>query len=52
LIDGGAGALPETITTGTAAAARPPEFQKAFTPTERLQRIEFQQGVVLPPYFT
>jgi len=36
------------------ASALPREFQKAFTPTERLQLvwIEFEQGVTPPPYFT
>jgi hypothetical protein len=36
------------------ASALPREFQKAFTPTERLQFvwIEFAQGVTPPPYFT
>jgi multidrug resistance efflux pump len=54
-IDAGAGALPGTIARiGTVASALPREFQKAFTPTERLQLvwIEFQQGVTPPPYFT
>jgi multidrug efflux pump subunit AcrA (membrane-fusion protein) len=54
-IDAGAGALPGTIARiGTVASALPREFQKAFTPTERLQLvwIEFEQGVTPPPYFT
>src|SRR5215831_5411285 len=55
-IDAGAGAaLPGTIARiGTVASALPREFQKAFTPTERLQLvwIEFKQGVIPPPYFT
>ncbi|HET9244356.1 MAG TPA: HlyD family efflux transporter periplasmic adaptor subunit [Xanthobacteraceae bacterium] len=54
-IDAGAGALPGTIARiGTVASALPREFQKAFTPTERLQLvwIEFKQGIIPPPYFT
>ena len=54
-IDTGAGALPGAIARiGTVASALPREFQKAFTPTERLQLvwIEFEQGVTPPPYFT
>jgi len=54
-IDVGAGALSGTIARiGTVASALPREFQKAFTPTERLQLvwIEFQQDVTPPPYFT
>jgi len=54
-IDTGAGALPGSIARiGTVASALPREFQKAFTPTERLQLvwIEFEQGVTPPPYFT
>lgn len=54
-IDAGAGALPGIIARiGTVASALPREFQKAFTPTERLQLvwIEFAQGVTPPPYFT
>jgi multidrug resistance efflux pump len=54
-IDAGTGALPGTVSRiGTVAAALPREFQKAFTPTERLQLIwiEFDSGVTPPPYFT
>jgi membrane fusion protein, multidrug efflux system len=54
-IDAGTGALPGTISRiGAVASALPREFQKAFTPTERLQLIwiEFQNGVIPPPYFT
>lgn len=54
-IDAGAGALPGTISRiGAVASALPREFQKAFTPTERLQLIwiEFVNGVAPPPYFT
>ena len=54
-IDVGNGKLPGTISRiGTVASALPREFQKAFTPTERLQLIwiEFDKGVTPPPYFT
>src|SRR5262249_50134781 len=54
-IDAGASALPGTIARiGTVASALPREFQKAFTPTERLQLVwvEFEQDVRPPPYFT
>jgi multidrug efflux pump subunit AcrA (membrane-fusion protein) len=54
-IDAGTGALSGTISSiGTVASALPREFQKAFTPTERLQLIwiEFEKGVTPPPYFT
>jgi multidrug resistance efflux pump len=54
-IDTGAGALAGTISRIDAvASALPREFQKAFTPTERLQLIwiEFEQGITPPPYFT
>src|SRR5262249_8472099 len=54
-IDAGAGALPGMISRiGPVASALPREFQKAFTPTERLQLIwiEFERGVTPPPYFT
>jgi membrane fusion protein, multidrug efflux system len=54
-IDAGTGALPGTISRiGAVASALPREFQKAFTPTERLQLIwvEFEKGVTPPPYFT
>src|SRR5262249_2273940 len=54
-IDAGAGTLPGTISgIGAVASALPREFQKAFTPTERLQLIwiEFETGVTPPPYFT
>jgi len=38
----------------TVAGALPREFQKSFAPTERQQfiRIEFDEGVVPPPYLT
>jgi multidrug efflux pump subunit AcrA (membrane-fusion protein) len=54
-IDTGAGALPGRITRiDTVASALPREFQKAFSPTERLQLIwiEFAPDVTPPPYFT
>jgi multidrug resistance efflux pump len=54
-IDAGTGALPGTVSRiGTVASALPREFQKAFTPTERLQLIwiEFDKDVMPPPYFT
>jgi multidrug resistance efflux pump len=54
-IDAGAGAIAGTIARiGTVASALPREFQKAFTPTERLQLvwIEFDAGGRPPPYFT
>ena len=54
-IDAGNGRLPGTISRiGTVASALPREFQKAFTPTERLQLIwiEFDKDVTPPPYFT
>jgi len=54
-IGAGAGALPGTISRiGAVASALPREFQKAFTPTERLLLIwiEFDTGVTPPPYFT
>jgi multidrug resistance efflux pump len=54
-IDAGNGKLPGTISrVGTVASALPREFQKAFTPTERLQLIwiEFNKDVTPPPYFT
>jgi membrane fusion protein, multidrug efflux system len=54
-IDAGTGALPGTISRiGAVASALPREFQKAFTPTERLQLIwvEFEKDVTPPPYFT
>jgi multidrug efflux pump subunit AcrA (membrane-fusion protein) len=54
-IDAGTGALSGTISSiGTVASALPREFQKSFTPTERLQLIwiEFKKGVTPPPYFT
>jgi multidrug efflux pump subunit AcrA (membrane-fusion protein) len=54
-IDTGAGALPGRITRiDTVASALPREFQKAFSPTERLQLIwiEFEPDVTPPPYFT
>jgi len=54
-IDAGNGKLPGKISRiGTVASALPREFQKAFTPTERLQLIwiEFDKNVTPPPYFT
>ena len=54
-IDAGTGPLSGTISSiGTVASALPREFQKAFTPTERLQLIwiEFEKGITPPPYFT
>ena len=54
-VDTGHGVLWGKIThVSPVAASLPREFHKSFVPTERQQfiRIEFDEGVVPPPYFT
>jgi multidrug resistance efflux pump len=54
-MDSGHGVLTGKIARiSTVAGPLPREFQRSFAPTERQQiiRIEFDEGVVPPPYFT
>lgn len=54
-VDTGHGVLTGKIAhVSTVAGPLPREFHKSFVPTERQQfiRIEFDEGVVPPPYFT
>ena len=54
-VDTGHGVLKGKITrVSSVTGPLPREFQKSFAPTERQQfiRIEFDEGVVPPPYFT